>query len=114
MYGDDHKRFKSMADLMKKEFPGNFGIALEFLALPLHQARCDMIQKATKGVGASVNIVWSIVCGRTNKEMEVLKKTYFVSYVCYCNYLTKRHLLTFFLLAFTANVRQGFGEVARQ
>jgi hypothetical protein len=80
MYGDDHKKFRNMADLMKKEFSGDFGTALEFLALPPHQAECAMIQKATKGVGASVNIVWSIVCGRTNEEMQLLKKTYFQMY----------------------------------
>jgi hypothetical protein len=73
-------RYKEMfssdlEELMKKEFSGNFGLALRFLALPLHQAECKMIRKATAGVGASVNIVWSILVGRTNQEIELLKKT---------------------------------------
>jgi len=80
MYSDDHRRFRHMADLMTKEFSGDFGTALEFLALPPHKAECKMIRKATKGIGASVNIVWSIICGRTNEEMEMLKKTYFQMY----------------------------------
>ena len=80
LYGADHKRFQSMGDLMRKEFSGDLGAALEFLALPPHEAECAMIRKATKGIGANVNIVWSIVCGRTNAEMELLKKTYFRLY----------------------------------
>ena len=77
LYGCDHKRFKTMADLMAKEFSGDLGDALEFLALPAHEAECLMIRKATKGLGANVSVVWSIVAGRTNDEMELLKKTYF-------------------------------------
>ena len=70
----------SLAKLMSKEFSGDFGTALEFLALPAHQAECAMIRKATKGIGSAVNIVWSICIGRTNEEMELLKKTYFQMY----------------------------------
>ncbi|KAL7562233.1 hypothetical protein ACA910_004041 [Epithemia clementina (nom. ined.)] len=80
LFGQDHKKFKSMADLMKKEFSGDLGDALEFLALPAHQAECAMIRKATKGIGANVDVIWSIVAGRTNEEMELLKKTYFQMY----------------------------------
>ena len=67
-------------DLMKKEFGGDFGLALKFLALPMHQAEAAMIRKATMGVGADVNIVWSIMVGRTNSETELLKKTYYKKY----------------------------------
>ena len=70
----------SLQKLMRKEFSGDLGAALEFLALPPHEAECAMIRKATKGIGASVNIVWSICVGRTNAEMELLKKTYFRMY----------------------------------
>uniref|UniRef100_A0A7S2Y2K3 Annexin n=1 Tax=Entomoneis paludosa TaxID=265537 RepID=A0A7S2Y2K3_9STRA len=77
LYGDDHKKFKNMADLMAKEFSGDFGTALEYLALPPHQAECLMLRKAMKGIGADVDIIWSIMAGRTNDEMEMLKKTFF-------------------------------------
>jgi hypothetical protein len=65
---------------MKKEFSGDFGLTLKFLALPMNMAEAAMIRKATAGIGASVKIVWSIMCGRTNEEMELLKKTYFKKY----------------------------------
>lgn len=39
-----------------------------------------MIRKATAGIGASVNIIWSILCGRTNDEIDHLKKTYYDKY----------------------------------
>lgn len=71
---------KELVDLMKKEFSGDFGTALEFLALPSDKAECAMIRKATKGIGAKVNVVWSILCGRTNDEIDRLKKTYFQMY----------------------------------
>jgi hypothetical protein len=69
---------QDLEELMKKEFSGNFGLALRFLALPLHKAECKMIRKATAGVGANVNIVWSTLVGRTNEEIELIKKTYVI------------------------------------
>jgi hypothetical protein len=71
---------KDLSELMKSEFSGNFGMAMRFLAMPLHEAECCMIKKGTDGIGAKVNIVWSIMCGRTNEEIELLKKTYFKLY----------------------------------
>ena len=66
--------------LFKKEFSGDFGTAMVFLGLPPHEAECAMIKKACKGIGAASNVLHSILCGRTNKEMELLKKTYFQMY----------------------------------
>ena len=80
LFGSDHKKFKHMGDLMSKEFSGDLGDALEFLALPAHQAECAMIRKAAKGIGANVDVIWSIVAGRTSEEMVLLKKTYFQMY----------------------------------
>lgn len=71
---------KTLVQLMKKEFSGDFGDALELLALPPDQAECAMIHKATKGIGCNVSVIWSILCGRTNKEIQHLKKTYFQMY----------------------------------
>jgi len=71
---------KDLDELMKKEFSGDFGLTLKFLSLPMNKAEAAMIRKATKGIGASVNIIWSIICGRTNEEMELLKKTYYQKY----------------------------------
>jgi hypothetical protein len=71
---------KPLDELMKKEFSGDFGFGLKCLALPMDKAEAAMIRKATAGVGASVKIIWSIMCGRTNEEMEILKKTYYKKY----------------------------------
>jgi Annexin len=71
---------KTLVKLMQKEFAGNFGDALELLALPPDQAECAMIRKATKGVGCNVSVIWSMLCGRTNQEIQHLKKTYFQMY----------------------------------
>ena len=69
-----------LSDLMNKEFSGDFGKALEFLALRPDRAEVKMLHRATKGIGASVNIVWSIILGRTNEEIDRLKKVYFEMY----------------------------------
>ena len=69
-----------LSELMKKEFSGDFGKALEFLALRPDRAEVKMLRRATEGIGSSVNIVWSIMCGRTNEEIERLKKVYFEMY----------------------------------
>jgi Annexin len=67
-------------DLMKKEFSGDFGRTVKFLALPADKAECAMIHTALKGIGSNVNIIWSILIGRTNVEIERMKKTYFTMY----------------------------------
>jgi annexin A13 len=71
---------KELVAVMKKEFSGPFGTAMEFLALPPDKAECSMIRKATKGIGASASVIWSILLGRTNEEVDRIKKTYFQMY----------------------------------
>jgi annexin A13 len=71
---------KSLEDLIKSEFRGDIGKALRFLAMSPEEAECCMLKKATDGVGAHAKVLWSILCGRTNVEMELLKKTYFRLY----------------------------------
>jgi len=75
-------RFKELYDkdlrtLMKKETSGDYGTALQFLAAGPAVAECYMLEKACKGLGTSEEIVYSILCGRSNREMEFLKKTYY-------------------------------------
>mmetsp|Transcript_582 Transcript_582/g.879 ORF Transcript_582/g.879 Transcript_582/m.879 type:complete len:336 (+) Transcript_582:98-1105(+) len=71
---------KSLLDVMKKEFSGDLGMTLEFLSLPLDEAECRMLKKATDGIGCASNVIYSICCGRTNEEIERLKKTHFKLY----------------------------------
>jgi hypothetical protein len=54
-----------------------FGQALMFLAVDPVTADCLMIDKACSGVGTNELLLFTILCGRTNKEMELLKKRYF-------------------------------------
>jgi hypothetical protein len=38
---------------------------------------CDMITKACKGLGTNELALYPIICGRTNEEINILKKKYF-------------------------------------
>lgn len=80
-----YRRYKELysqdlAELMAKEFRGDLGDALEFLAYPPDMAECAMLHKAMKGIGCQVNVIYSILCGRTNSELERIKKTYWNMY----------------------------------
>jgi len=69
---------KDLASLMKSETGKKpFGQALQFLAVDPVRAECMMIDKACKGIGTNELMLFTILCGRSNKEMELLKKRYF-------------------------------------
>ena len=75
IYGNDLK------SVMKSECGSkNFGLALQFLAVPVHVMECEMIHEAITGVGGNTLVLIPIVCGRSNQEMEILKKKYFKLY----------------------------------
>lgn len=69
---------KELKAVMKAEC-GNrdFGFALQLLAVDPLTADCMLINKACDGAGTNELLLFTIVCGRTNKEMELLKKKYF-------------------------------------
>jgi len=72
---------KDLKSVMKSECGGkDFGKALQFLSLPSHVMECEMINSAIGGIGASTLVLVPIVCGRSNTEMEILKKKYFELY----------------------------------
>ena len=71
---------KSLVDLMRKEFSGDFGDAMKMLAMPIDEAECYMLKKAMDGLGCNVKVVYSILLGRTNDETNRIKKTYFKLY----------------------------------
>merc|ERR1712165_35624 len=67
--------------LMKKECgDGNFGEALQYLALGPVETECRMLKKAVDGLGANKMMMYTILCGRSNDDMELLKKTYYKMY----------------------------------
>lgn len=65
---------QELKDVMKSECGSrDFGTALQFLAVPPLEAECMMIKHACGGVGTDEKVLASIVCGRTNKELNMLK-----------------------------------------
>lgn len=74
MYG------KELKELMKSENSGDFGFLTQLLALPAPEAEAKIIRKATKGLGTNEQLLWSVICGRSNEEIQILKKTYFKRY----------------------------------
>ncbi len=65
---------KDLVEVMKSECGSrDFGTALQFLAVSPVEAECLMIDKACTGVGTNETLLYSILCGRTNVEMELLK-----------------------------------------
>jgi len=71
---------KDLRELMKSETSGDFGRVLKFLSLSPVEAECVMIKKATDGLGTNEKLLYSILCGRANCDMEMLKKTYYKMY----------------------------------
>lgn len=71
---------KELKEEMKSENRGDFGFLTQLLALPAPEAEAKIIRKATKGLGTNETLLWSVVCGRSNAEIEILKKTYFKRY----------------------------------
>lgn len=69
---------KELVKVIKSEC-GNkdFGTALQFFSVNPVEAECLMIDTACKGFGTDELLLFTIICGRTNKEMDILKKTYF-------------------------------------
>jgi hypothetical protein len=61
-------------DVMKSEC-GNkdFGTAVQFLAVDPVTAECMMINAACKGAGTDELLLGTLICGRTNEEMNILK-----------------------------------------
>jgi hypothetical protein len=72
---------KELVDVMRSECGKRpFGLALQFLGTDPLSAKCLMINAACRGVGTNEMLLFSMLCGRTNVEMELLKKKYFDMY----------------------------------
>jgi hypothetical protein len=65
---------KELKDVMKSECgKKDFGTALQFLAQPPDAAEAGMIHRACSGIGTNEFLLATILCGRSNKEMILLK-----------------------------------------
>ncbi|CCI42517.1 hypothetical protein ABG067_001312 [Albugo candida] len=67
---------QNLADLVEKETSGDFGYLLHLLTLPLPEAEAFVLHNAIHGFGTSEKLIFPIVLGRTNNELEILKQTY--------------------------------------
>ncbi|CEG44089.1 annexin family [Plasmopara halstedii] len=79
------KRYKelhnqSLRDLLDDETSGHYEFLLKLLASPLPEAEAGILRKATKGLGTKEGLIYPVVVGRTNVEINILKKTYFDLY----------------------------------
>lgn len=73
---------KSLTQLMIDEC-GNrndLAVAAQFLSVGPVEAECMMLKKAMDGFGADQIMLYSILCGRSNEDMILLKKTYYKLY----------------------------------
>ena len=69
---------KSLKDVMRSECgKKEFGTALQFLSVPSHEMECDMVTMCCKGIGTNEKALYPIICGRSNAEIAILKKTFF-------------------------------------
>eukprot|EP00568_Trieres_chinensis_P000929 CAMPEP_0183306226 /NCGR_PEP_ID=MMETSP0160_2-20130417/10715_1 /TAXON_ID=2839 ORGANISM="Odontella Sinensis, Strain Grunow 1884" /NCGR_SAMPLE_ID=MMETSP0160_2 /ASSEMBLY_ACC=CAM_ASM_000250 /LENGTH=765 /DNA_ID=CAMNT_0025469555 /DNA_START=12 /DNA_END=2309 /DNA_ORIENTATION=+ len=70
LYGHD------MTSLIKKECSGDLGVALQLLSLPTNFAEASLVKMATSGFGRSEKQLFSILCGKSNEEINALKHAY--------------------------------------
>jgi hypothetical protein len=69
---------KSLKKVMKKECGrGDFGEALQLLAVPSDEAESEIIKKSCKGLGTDELLLYPVICGRTNAEIDLLKKKFY-------------------------------------
>jgi len=71
---------KNLKKLMDKECSGNFGRAMELLAVPPDVAEAQLVRDATKGIGTSEKLLYTILCGRSNRDMTCLRNSFFKNY----------------------------------
>mmetsp|Transcript_7781 Transcript_7781/g.16218 ORF Transcript_7781/g.16218 Transcript_7781/m.16218 type:complete len:331 (-) Transcript_7781:83-1075(-) len=71
---------KDLYNLVDSETSFNFGTLAKLLSLPIPEAEAKIIRMATKGIGTNEKLLWPVICGRTNEEMNLLKKAYFKRY----------------------------------
>lgn len=72
---------KVLSEVMDSECGDNkFGTALQYTALGPVEMECRLLKDAVDGLGSNEIMMYSILCGRSNDDMELLKKTYYKMY----------------------------------
>ncbi|TDH70375.1 hypothetical protein CCR75_000391 [Bremia lactucae] len=77
-YKDLHGQ--TLRELVKSETSGDFGYLLQLMTFPLPQAEAYIVFHAMKGAGTSDHLLYSVLMGRSNEEIDFLKKVYFEMY----------------------------------
>lgn len=82
LIGERYKQLfsTSLKALVNSETSGHYGKLLSLIASPLPEAEAELLYLATKGAGTTEKYIFPIVVGRTNTEINILKKTYFELY----------------------------------
>lgn len=71
---------KKLSDEIDSETGGKYGRLLELISMPIEEAECKILRDSTKGAGTTEKHIYPILCGRSNAEIEILKKTYYSLY----------------------------------
>lgn len=71
---------QSLREQVKSETSGPFGYLLQLICFSLPQAEAYILFHAMKGAGTSDHLLYSVLMGRTNEEIGLLKKAFFEMY----------------------------------
>ncbi|KDO29631.1 hypothetical protein SPRG_05584 [Saprolegnia parasitica CBS 223.65] len=71
---------KSLLSEMASETSGNYGKLLQLLAQPIEEAEAMILRDATKGAGTTEKLLIPVLSGRSNIELNILKKAFFKLY----------------------------------
>lgn len=71
---------EELKDQLSSEVGGDLGFLFQLIAVPLPQAEAFILNKAMAGAGTSEHLIYPIVMGRSNEEMNVLKRAFFELY----------------------------------
>ncbi|KAE9352869.1 hypothetical protein PF008_g5262 [Phytophthora fragariae] len=66
-----------LKSLLKSETSGDFGRLLRMISTPLPETEAQILRDATQGMGTTESLIVQILSGRSNDEMNILKRTYF-------------------------------------
>jgi len=72
---------KELKDVMKSECGrGDFGTALQLMAVGPDATDAAVIKLACKGAGTDELLLYPVICGRSNTEIDILKRTFYKLY----------------------------------
>ena len=72
---------KTLQEEMRDECgDGDFGTALQLLSVNPLECDCRILNAATHGMGTDETLVYTVLSGRSNREMDLLRKKYFDMY----------------------------------